>query len=356
MNRVDKFRVSGCVLAVSLLGCRAAQPTPHVNDVAPSIETDVIAVGEAQVELRLPDGPMRISNDAIAQWVADCARAIETYYGRLPVRHTIVEVQRTNSRGVDSGKTVPLNGAVLIRIGLGARADERDLARDWVMTHELVHTALPNLPETHLWLEEGLATYVEPIARAQAGLETAEDVWRQLVEGLPLGLPQDGDRGLDRTPTWGRTYWGGALFCLLADIGIRERTHNSAGLQDALRAIVASGRSALVELPIDRVLAQADAAVGAPILSDLYARHATHAESVDLAELWRELGVSMRSGQVLFDDSAPLADVRRAITQAEPDVRWTRGRDPLRDERQPIGDERQPLLAGKGSAITSSRP
>ena len=79
----------------------------------------------------------------------------------------------------------------------------------------------------HHWIEEGLATYVEPIARAQAGQFSVKLVWRDLVVGLPRGLPQPGDRGLDFTPTWGRTYWGGALFCLLADIEIRKRMNLS---------------------------------------------------------------------------------------------------------------------------------
>jgi hypothetical protein len=37
------------------------------------------------------------------------------------------------------------------------------------MTHELVHMAIASLADEHHWLEEGLATYVEPIARAQDG-------------------------------------------------------------------------------------------------------------------------------------------------------------------------------------------
>jgi hypothetical protein len=55
------------------------------------------------------------------------------------------------------------------------------------------------------------------------------------------GLPEVGDRGLDLTHTWGRTYWGGALFCLAADVEIRRRTGNTMGLQDALRAINKAG-------------------------------------------------------------------------------------------------------------------
>ena len=41
---------------------------------------------------------------------------------------------------------------------------------------------------------------------------------------MPKGLPQAGDQGLDNTGTWGREYWGGAMFCLLADIEIRKAT------------------------------------------------------------------------------------------------------------------------------------
>ena len=85
------------------------------------------------------------------------------------------------------------------------------------MVHEMVHLAFPRVAKQHHWIEEGLATYIEPWARLGIGQLTEETVWKDLVEGLPKGLPGPEDKGLDRTPTWGRTYWGGALFCLLAD-------------------------------------------------------------------------------------------------------------------------------------------
>lgn len=88
-------------------------------------------------------------------------------------------------------------------------------------------------------------------------------------------------------------------------------------MQDALRAIVADGRTRQSQSPIDRVLATGDEAVGVPVLSELYARHATHAERVDLDALWARLGISMHRGRVQFDDAAPLAEVRHAITKPE---------------------------------------
>ena len=79
-----------------------------------------------------------------------------------------------------------------------------------------------------------------------------ETVWRELVDGLPKGLPAAGDRGLDNTHTWGRTYWGGALFCLMADVEIHQRTNNRYGLQDALRGILGAGGNMEHDWPLAR--------------------------------------------------------------------------------------------------------
>ena len=131
---------------------------------------------------------------------------------------------------------------------------------------------------------------------------------------MPKGLPAAGDRGLDYTPTWGRTYWGGALFCLLADVEIRERTDNRFGLQDALRAIVRAGGNMEANWPVTRAFEIGDAAVGVPVLIGLYERMKATPVDVDLPRLWGRLGISLAGDTVVFDDSAPLAPIRRAIT------------------------------------------
>src|SRR5205823_14815394 len=70
-----------------------------------------------------------------------------------------------------------------------------------------LHDALPisGFPlgrGNHHWIEEGIATYVEPIARIRAGYLAPRRMWVDLVRDMPQGLPQKGDRGLDRTHTW----------------------------------------------------------------------------------------------------------------------------------------------------------
>ena len=55
------------------------------------------------------------------------------------------------------------------RIRIGEHTTQADLNDDWMMTHELVHTAFPSLPDDEHWMEEGLATYIEPLARVMIG-------------------------------------------------------------------------------------------------------------------------------------------------------------------------------------------
>jgi hypothetical protein len=148
----------------------------------------------------------------------------------------------------------------------------------------------------------------------QAGTLAVEKVWSDLIEGLPKGLPRSGDRGLDRTPTWGRTYWGGALFCLLADIEIRRRTGNRHGLEDSLRAVNEDGGNVETRWKIERVFKVGDRATGVPVLRELYDRKKATPVDVDLAHLWTQLGVKADGATITFDDSAPLASIRCEIT------------------------------------------
>jgi predicted metalloprotease with PDZ domain len=200
---------------------------------------------------------------------------------------------------------------------LDRRAGRRELMDDWVLVHELLHFACPLLPAEHHWFEEGLSTWLEPLVRFRAGWITAEEVWRELHEDMRNGLPRPGDQGLDRTRTWGNTYWGGALFCMLADVEIRERSGGELALGDALRAIVEAGGSIAVGGTMRETLATGDAALGFDVLVPLWERVRHTPLDIDLDELWERLGVSRarRPGpdEVGLDDDAPLARVRRAI-------------------------------------------
>ena len=272
-----------------------------------------LQIGGATIDISLNPAPPVDLRKLVLEWIARAGRAVTTYYTKFPVPHVAIAVNFDDEEGVHAGKAFGWEHAH-ISISVGRSTTAADFADDWMITHEMVHLAFPSVPESHHWIEEGLATYVEPIARARAGDLTPEKVWGDMVDAMAQGLPKSGDRGLDFTHTWGRTYWGGALYCLLADIEIRKRTGNRLGLEDAMRGILKAGGSIEVEWPLARALKVADQAVGVPVLEELYDRMRATPVTPDLPEIWKDLGVDRRPERVVFDNSAPLAPVRRAIT------------------------------------------
>lgn len=313
----------GTTFVTGLLVDPSGEPGAYLADVSDLFEAPFSAFGDLHPQrltfeggvvdlVRLP-GELHLDDAALAGWVRSAARAVGGYYGRFPFSRALVLLRPTRGDGIGYARTLGNGGASIIA-PLGRDTTAAALGDDWVMTHELVHLAFPNLPRQHIWLEEGLATYVEPIARARVGQLSVERVWRGFARGMPSGLPGPDDQGLDRTPTWGRRYWGGAIFCLLADVAIRERTGGQRSLDDALRAILAAGGNVAVRWPIAEALAVGDRATGVPVLAELHARMGERPEPVDLPGLWKKLGVVVRGGRVSFDDAAPLAAIRRAIT------------------------------------------
>jgi hypothetical protein len=274
--------------------------------------TERLAIGGAELTVAVATPALDADAPRIRRWVAAAARAVTAYYGRYPVARALIAV--VEKGGGVFGKEMGGGGgaSVLLEIAPGAALDAP--ASIWIATHEMVHLAVPNMDREHTWLTEGLATYVEPIGRAQAGEIPAGFVWRDSMNGMPNGLPAADDRGLDRTPTWGRIYWGGALFCLMGDLEILERTHGKQSLQTALRAAMAAGDDTTVARTPDEFFAAADRALGAPMLGPLYARWATNPVPVDLARLWRDLGVTESPAGAALDDHAPLAWARKLIT------------------------------------------
>jgi len=275
--------------------------------------TEQLRIGESELEVTFGGGQFDLSRPQVLDWVNQSANAVARYFGRFPVpKARLTILSREGRQGVSGGRTWGDHGAHT-RISIGEHTTVMGLKRDWVLTHEFVHYSFPDMPERHHWIEEGMATYVEPIARAGVGTLDPAVAWFEMVRDMPQGQPKSGDEGLDNTHTWGRTYWGGAIFCLLADVAIRKNTKNTKGLREALRGILAAGGNIEVEWPLERALEAGDKAVGGTALMSLYARMGGKAEAVDLPSLWKELGIDRQGDAAIFDDRAPLAAIRKAI-------------------------------------------
>src|SRR6266478_3476680 len=278
----------------------------------PARTTDRLELRGSTLCLFLDDtSPSR--HQLLHTWVERSAHIVADYYGRFPAPLDVLRLQSMEGRGVGGGRTTNDSGLV-IQVSVGREATAAGLSDDWVLVHEMVHLALPEVGRRHNWLAEGLATYVEGIARAQFGNREITDVWAEYRHSMPMGLPREGEGGMDQTSTWGRTYWGGALYCLQAEVSIRAQTGNKLGLQTALRAILKETGGDGFDRDIDGVLRIGDVATGTRVLEGLYRQIKNTPQVPNLDLLWSRLGVPQDPKTQPFDDHAPLAAVRIAIT------------------------------------------
>jgi hypothetical protein len=284
---------------------------------AADLSDEQIKVGDSTLEVSFGPGALDLPQSSIHRWIENAARAVALYYGRFPVALARLRIVPAEGRhGVSRGTTWGREYGGLTRISIGQNTTQAELDDDWMLTHELVHMSFPSVDRQQHWIEEGIATYVEPIARAQAGTLPVDRVWRDMLRDMSKGEPEEGDEGLDHTHTWGRTYWGGALFCLVAEMRIREQTHNRKGLQDALRAILAAGGNITAEWPVTKAFEIGDQATGVPVLTKLYEEMKDQPVPVDLNAIWKKLGVALDGDRVVYNPRAPLSAARVAITTA----------------------------------------
>ena len=293
------FHTALCLLAA---GCASRSP---------GVDSQVVRVGSGSIRVEMV-ASLPLPPAAVLEWVGRAAQAATVYLGGFPVKRLLVVVRGGGERPVGEGVA---HGASRIDVRLGPSARVADLEGDWVLTHEMFHLAFPTLERRYSWMMEGLSDYLEPIARARAGQWPARAAWREFVEGLPQGLPGPGEDGLDGTRRRERIYWGGNIYWLLVDVSIRVQTDNRRGLEDAIKAILQAGGNGGARWPLERVLAIGDEATGTTALKDWYEKLGRQRGDVDLDKLWKKLGVRYRGGAVDFDDTAPWAKYRAAITE-----------------------------------------
>jgi hypothetical protein len=278
------------------------------------LEQRELPIGDAKLEISKLDGPLDQSFDQLSAWIAKSANAVRDFYGVFPVPRATVTVLPVPGRaGVVFGKVLP-ESSPGIALLVGQHASRKDLDSDWILVHELFHTGFPSFFEEGKWLDEGLATYYEPIIRVRAGLYSEQQLWQEVAQAMPQGLPAFTKHGLETADDFRGIYWGGALACLVADVEARKRDLGK-GLELGIRALREAGGNACEVWSLDDAIATIDRALGVPTLAPIAKQHAAQGEPFDFEGLLRDLGVVRSAGgNVRLSDKAPLAAVRRAIT------------------------------------------
>jgi hypothetical protein len=149
--------------------------------------TSSLLIGGARVDIRIEGNSLRVPTKDLCQWVGAAAESVTAYYGRFPVPQVLIQITSFRGSGVSNGMAFGDRGG-RITIRVGNETSPLELASDWMLTHEMVHLAFPSVDDKHHWIEEGIATYVEPIARIHAGHLKPGQMWFDLVRDMPQGL------------------------------------------------------------------------------------------------------------------------------------------------------------------------
>lgn len=262
------------------------------------------------LDVTLLDGALAVDTAQLARWAAARARAVSAFYGGFPApRASLFVVPVPARHDVVFGNLLPESAPAAV-LEVGALIDEGGLANDWVLVHELFHIGVPSFHAEGKWFDEGLATYFEPIIRVRAGLLDPLNAWREFALSMPRALRALKRDGLEHTESF---YWGGAIFCLLADVTARERSGGRLGLEDGLRKVRLAGGNASEVWPLKKTLEIADSAFAEPILQPLFQRYARRAAPLDLDALFDDLGVIRNASGVHLSETAPRAWVRHDL-------------------------------------------
>ncbi|HET6619491.1 MAG TPA: hypothetical protein VFG64_06090 [Dongiaceae bacterium] len=290
-------------------------PLLRLDEAGPLILGDVkghAVAGDPELTLAIPPGSFKIAPERLAVWVSAVAEANRRFWGRSPAKGGLAILVPSPRDGVPFGRVLSLGGAV-VTVLVGEQATPRQLYDDWVLVHEFIHLGSPLMRDSGAWLNEGFATFYEPVLRARAGWKSEDDVWREWIGSMPRGMPAMTDIGLENAGRGG-IYWGGALFVLMAEIESLKTSNGKIGFSDCLRTVLAEGGDVTHKWETMEFLGRCDEMLGKPVISTLARQHIEKGSAMDLDQLWRRLGVSMaEDGAIRYDDKAELAWLRPLI-------------------------------------------
>lgn len=278
-----------------------------------TVEVAGVSGAPSRIEVITLDGSLAVGPSVRHRWIDETARAVAAFYAGFPAERAMLAIVPVRGRAaVLHGKVLPESnpGVALL---LGSEAGPEDLYADWILTHELFHLGFPSFVGEGKWLDEGLATYFEPLIRARKHWLTPRDVWSEFFRNMPRGRGVLENDGLENPKSFRAMYWAGAAVALMADVEALKRSNGTRGLQDGLRALLRAGGEANRVWRLEDAIRRIDQTLGAPILADLARRYDSPGQHAPLSRLFDELGVRQSGESVVLDDDAPLAHVRRAI-------------------------------------------
>jgi hypothetical protein len=293
-------------------------------------EQQVVVPG-GTLEVALLDGVPQHMRPWISAWLRSAGSAAAQQIGRFPVPRAQIIIVPVFRPGLTFGfADTGRSGGVSIAFFMPVDTSEQTLRDDWVAVHEFCHLLIPYVDRSDAWLSEGMATYLQEVVRARAGMIIATQAWQSIYEGAlfcrnAADTLANETRDMPALHNYKRVYWAGAIMVLMADVELRKRTHGRTSLADVLARLTADPSEVLRYYRGADLLARMDALAGEPVFTEIAKRYLDAPKFPDLDALYPQLGVVVHGGQVHLVPKAPLSWVRDAIMTPGPSVLAGRG-------------------------------
>ena len=284
----------------------------------------------AEFDVAVMDLPREISDEGLRRWLSVAASTVaELYGGRFPVPHVQVIVVPYPGGGDPVYFGMALRGGgPAVQLLISSEARDAQFPGEWVAIHEFLHHGMPFVDHDDAWLSEGFVTYYTEVLRARAGFQDPRAAWSALLAGFARGRRSGGglsladeSRQMHQHGAYQRVYWGGAAIALIADVALRTAGSSlDRGMRHLQRCCAHTPRiwsAAQVLEAMDGI--RSSPSVARPNVQTLSGPILRSAAFPDLTAIYRKLGVVVVDGEPTLDESASLAQIRRAIfTQASP--------------------------------------
>jgi len=286
-------------------------------------------VGDAQLRVVLPSTHDQVELQLLLPWVQATANTIASAYGTFPNPNSSVFLIPVGNQGWDSESAVSFgrvvrDGGETIELMINQNRPIAQFYQEWTPLHEFSHLMLPYLDRKQRWISEGFAQYYQNVFLARAEQHSAQDAWQKIYDGLERGResapgmsPNDAATAPMRDARM-KIYWSGASIALMADVELRRRSGGQESLDSVLGQLQQCCLPSSYAWSGVELFRKLDELLDEPLFLQLYRQYANADLFPDARPILVRLGVSVRDGQVVIDESAELSTVRDAITNPVP--------------------------------------
>ncbi len=126
---------------------QAASAISTAGDRCPARATAMLVQGSTLC-VSTDDPTQALRPQLLRGWIERSAHIVADYYGHFPAPLVELRIRAAPGGGVGGGRTTNESGLV-IQMSVGREVTADELTADWVLVHEMVHLALPEIGRRH---------------------------------------------------------------------------------------------------------------------------------------------------------------------------------------------------------------